>query len=136
MVVDGLNPDFFDGSAMRRWLAGDIVEALSSREDWPSESTTLLWKQFRSEALSIRERAWRKSTEPIAISKLDPTVQNGALVRIEPEPSNGGSRLADPDMRRVGWLEKVVEESSNSVTYGEIDLSKDKVLIHRIGLEV
>ncbi|MCY4320539.1 MAG: DEAD/DEAH box helicase [Alphaproteobacteria bacterium] len=90
-VVKELDPEFFDGRGMRRWLASDVVASLSLCEDWPSESTAWLWHRFRSEALSNKERAWHKSTEGFQISEIHyPAVQDRALVRVEPDPDGGG----------------------------------------------
>ncbi len=133
-VVRELDPEFFDGSGMRQWLASNVVAGLSLREDWPSESTARLWHRFRAEALSDRERAWHKSTEGFQISELyHQAVQDRALVRIEPNPDEGGTLLAGPDLRRVGWLNEVIEELPSSVTYAEIDLREGEALVHRIG---
>ena len=135
-VVRELDPEFFDGSGMRRWLASDVVADLSLREDWPSESTAWLWHRFRNEALSNRERAWHKSTESIEISEIhDPAVRDRALVRVEPDRDEGGTWLTGPDLRRIGWLNEVIEELPNSVTYAEIDLRKSEAVVHRIGPE-
>ena len=47
-VVRELDPEFFDGTGMRLWLASDVVEDLSSRDDWPSESTAWLWRRVQN----------------------------------------------------------------------------------------
>lgn len=135
-VVGELDPEFFDGSGMRQWLASDVIAGLSLREDWPSESTAWLWKRFRSEALSNRERAWRKSTESFEISEMhDPTVHDRALVRVEPDPAAGGTWLTGPDMRRVGWMNEVIEDLPESVIHAEMNLRENKALVHRVGPE-
>ena len=137
IVVDELGPDFLDGSAMRWWLASDAVAGLSLREDWPSTATAWIWKRFRNETLSNRERAWARSTESLEIAEIhDPAVQDRALVRVEPDPAEGGTWLVDPTMRRVGWLNEVVKSVPESVVYAELNLIENKALLHRVGPEM
>ena len=45
----------------------------------------------------------------------------------------GGTWLTGPDLRRVAWLNEVIEELPNSVIYAEIDLRQREALVHRIG---
>ena len=70
IAVKELDPEFSDGSGMRRWLASRRVAELSEQEDWPSASTGALWRRFRVEALSERERAWRCYSENFDISQI------------------------------------------------------------------
>lgn len=136
LVVGELDPEFFDGRVMRRWLGSAIVADLSLQDNWPSESTAWLWKRFRNEVLSNRERAWRKSTESFGISEMhDATVQDRALVRVEPDPAEGGTWLTSPDLRKVGWLNEVVEVLPDSVVYAEMNLREGEALVHRLGPE-
>ena len=135
-VVNELDPVFLNGNGMRRWLASDIVEDLSMEADWPSESTASLWRRFRSEALSNRERAWHKSRESFEISeRFDPALQDGDIVRVEPDIAEGGTWLTAPDFQRVGWLNEVVEDLPGSVTYAEVDLRESEAIVHRVGPE-
>ena len=134
--MNELDPEFFNGSGMRRWLISDEVEELSLEEDWPSESTASLWRRFRSEALSNRERAWHRSMESFEISQRhDPELRDGDLVRVEPDLDEGGTWLTAPDFRRVGWMDEVVEDLPGSVTYAEIDVTEREATVYRVGPE-
>ena len=133
-VVDELKPEFFTSSSMRQWLASKIVAELSLREDWPSSSTVSLWRRFRYEVLSGRERAWQKSSESFDISEMySPTPPDCALVRVEPDLDGGATWLVGPDFRTVGRLEEAIDVQPNSVTYAELDLGQKKAHVRRIG---
>ena len=134
VVVNELDPEFFDGTGMRRWLASRIVAELSEQEDWPSTSTGALWRRFRGEALRNRERAWRSYSESFEISVLDDAESwDGALVRLEPDLEDGGTWLTGPDFRKIGWLEESIEVEPDSVVYAEIDSDKSEAHVRRIG---
>ena len=134
IAVKELDPEFSDGSGMRRWLASRRVAELSEQEDWPSASTGALWRRFRVEALSERERAWRCYSENFDISKLhDGESWDGALVRLEPDLDDGGTWLTGPDFRKVGWLENSIEVEPNSVVYAEVHVDESEVHVRRVG---
>ena len=133
-VVNELDPEFFDGSGLRRWLASRIVAELSEQEDWPSATTASLWRRFRNEVLSGRDRAWRSYSESFEISKLDdPELWDGALVRLEPDPANGGTWLTGPDFRKIGWLEDAIEVGLDTVAYAEVDVHDWRAHVRRVG---
>ena len=134
IVINRHNPDFFDGSGMRRWLESDTVSDLSLQEDWPSASTSLLWRRFRDEALSGEKHTWRISSEFVKIAELsDATVTDGALLRVESDADGGSIRLVTPDFRVVGQLDTVIDIDSNSVIYAKLNLQDRKAYIQRIG---
>ena len=135
-VVNELDPEFFNGGGMRRWLASDEVEELSLGENWPSESAVSLWRRFRREALSNKEREWRRTMESFEISQRhDPALRAGDLVRVEPDLDEGGTWLTAPDFRKVGWMDEVVEDLPGSMTYAEIDVTEREATVYRIGPE-
>lgn len=134
IAVKELDPDFFDGSGMRRWLASRRVAELSEQEDWPSASTGALWRRFRCEALSDSEPAWRCYSESFDISRLhDGESWNDALVRLEPDLDDGGTWLTGPDFRKIGWLENSIEVEPNSVVYAEVHVDESEVQVRRVG---
>ena len=134
MVVNEHDPDFLDGSGMRRWLVSDTVADLSLREDWPSKSTASLWRRFRDETLGSKEHAWRVSSKSFNIAELrDTAVTDRTLLRVEDDPDGGPTWLATPDFRIVGQLDTAIDIASNSVTYAELDLGGGEAHIRQIG---
>lgn len=137
IIVSRHSPDFLDGSEMRRWLESEAISGLTSQEDWPSVSTSQLWRRFRNEALSGRKRAWRIASNIVNISELgDAAVEDGDLLRVEPDPEGGPTRLMTPDFRIVGRLDTVIDIDSESVFYAKLNLRDHKACIHRIGPDV
>ena len=133
-VVNQLDPEFLDGSGMRRWLANRVVAELSERDEWPSASTTALWRRFRNEVLRNRERAWGIHSESFEISEMyDAELRDGALVRLEPNLIDGGTWLTAPDFRKIGRLEHAVEVGSDSVVYAEVHADEGEAHVRRIG---
>ena len=137
IVINRHNPDFRDGSGMRRWLESDTVSDLSLQKDWPSASTSLLWRRFRDEALSGEKRTWRVSSEFVKIAELsDATVTDGALLRVESDAERGLTWLVAPDFRVIGQLDTVIDIDSNSVIYAKLNLRDRKACIQRIGPDI
>ena len=133
-VVRELDPPFHSSSDMRYWLAGQDVARLSQQEDWPSPSTAPLWRRFREEVLSGKERAWEISSATTDLSEVhDDALHDGALVRLEPDLAGGGTWLTGADFRRAGRVTETLEVSPHSVTYAEVDLAERKARIQRIG---
>ena len=137
IVVYELEPEFFDGDGMRRWLTSDDVAELSEREDWPSVTSASLWRRFRSEVLSVKEQAWRNYSEEFDISELyNLALPNCSLIRLEPDLFDGGTLLTGPDFRKVGRLDEAIDIVPNSVVFGELDLRVRKVRVQRIGPDI
>ena len=136
-VVNELEPEFSTGAGMRGWLASNVVGELSMRENWPSRSTAILWRRFRDEVLSNRERAWRNSSASFDIFEVyDRALPDCGLVRLEQDDVNGGTWLTGSDFRKVGWLEEAIDVLPRAVTYAELDLRETRAHVRRIGPDI
>lgn len=134
IVVNELDPDFLNGSGMRQWLASDAAASLSLREDWPSKTTVILWRRFRDEALSGKDRVWRNSSESFRFTGIrDFQYSDHTLLRVEPDNAGGKARLATPEFQIVGKINAEIDLLSDSVTFAELDLAVGKAHIRRIG---
>ena len=134
IVVEQCDPVFLDGREMREWLESENVADLSLRENWPSESTVVLWRRFRKEALISKERAWNISSRSYNVTEFDDVAVNGQMLfRVEADANGGPTLLVTPDFRVVGRLDTAIDIDPESVTYAEMDLDNRKAHISRIG---
>ncbi|MXY69900.1 MAG: DEAD/DEAH box helicase [Acidobacteriia bacterium] len=134
IVVTELEPEFVEGCSMRRWLANGIVADLSKREDWPSVETVSVWRRFRNEALSKKQRVWRTYTESFNISEMyDQSVRDRAVVRLAPDLTNNVTWILGADFRTLGRVDEAIEIQPGSVAYAEVNLREGRAHVRRIG---
>ena len=133
-VVKELDPRFWNGNSMRRWLSSNVVTKLSLRDDWPSEMTVFLWRRFRNEILSDANKTWSDVSESFNLAEInDVALPDRALVRVEPDSNGKEAWLKTPDFQAVGRLDVAITDVPNTVTYAELDLDSGKAHIRRIG---
>ena len=133
-IVNELDPRFLNGESMRRWLSSNVVAKLSLQDDWPSETTVLLWRRFRNEMLSDANKAWSDESESFNLDEIyDVALPDRTSVRVEPDLNGRKAWLKTPDFRVVGRLDVAITDVLNTVTYAELELDSGKAHIRRIG---
>lgn len=134
IVVEQCDPVFLDAREMREWLESEDVAYLTSQENWPSESTALLWRRFRKEALISMERTWHISSKSYNVAEFNDAVVNGqTLFCVEVDANGGPTLLVTPDFRIAGRLDTAIDIDPESVIYAELDLDNRNAHINRIG---
>ena len=133
-VVNNLDPNFFDGSDMRQWLASKTVEELSLQDNWPSESTVTLWRRFRDDILSDKDKVWCDVSNRVNFTEMNGGIpSDSTMLRVEHDMDGEDIWLTTPDFRIVGRLDAPIDVIPSSVTYAKLDSDTEKVLIRRIG---
>ncbi len=93
---------FVTVSAMREWLATQELAELTGTGEFPTTETSVLWRRFRDDLLSVAEKRWSvgRGTRALAIG-VDADRPPQGTYRIEFDEPHGDAWLTTPDFRRV-----------------------------------
>ncbi|MQR00668.1 DEAD/DEAH box helicase [Glaciimonas soli] len=132
IVVEQLQPQFTNRTEMNQWLGSAEITALSNQQNWPTQETNEIWRQFCNETLTASITRWSSQRWEMNLPgnvNIDPTIPG----RINIDPINGQVSITSPDYRPLISIHQRLRHTQPSLLQVEFSADRTNACISRMG---
>jgi hypothetical protein len=135
-AIRKMNAVFVTVSYLREWLASEEIAALTDGGHFPTPETSVLWRRFRDDLLSVTQQKWSVGRAMRAFSVgVDGEKLSEGTYRIEFEfdAAPGDAWLTTPDCRRVAKLNTLAQSSCCGLLTARVKKGSSEAQVERFG---